>query len=146
MRAATVVQVLQDLFYVLLHVFYLWSLLYVDDAGRALRRWRRAAYNGQFRVDRSTPRSRTTSVVYWSVVLVISSASATRRQYSAANSLTLAMEPIQTACCVLFRLGRSRRDTHQWIPTKYAPMLLISVLFSRKQEHLRVAVRPGNAR
>ena len=32
-RAATVVQVLQDLFYVLLHVlFYLWSLLY-------LRRW-----------------------------------------------------------------------------------------------------------
>jgi len=29
MRAATVVQVLQDLFYVLLHVlFYLWSLLY----------------------------------------------------------------------------------------------------------------------
>jgi len=29
MRAATVVQVLQDLFYVLLHVlFYMWSLLY----------------------------------------------------------------------------------------------------------------------
>ena len=41
MRAATVVQVLQDLFYVLLHVlFYLWSLLYV---GRRLiygrRKW-----------------------------------------------------------------------------------------------------------
>jgi len=34
MRAATVVQVLQDLFYVLLHVlFYLWSLLYNTTAG-----------------------------------------------------------------------------------------------------------------
>jgi len=34
MRAATVVQVLQDLFYVLLHVlFYLWSLLYFTHVG-----------------------------------------------------------------------------------------------------------------
>jgi len=35
MRAATVVQVLQDLFYVLLHVlFYFWSLLNVSSARR----------------------------------------------------------------------------------------------------------------
>jgi len=35
MRAATVVQVLQDLFYALLHVlFYLWSLPYDDDVYR----------------------------------------------------------------------------------------------------------------